>query len=141
MVGVSEFRAAFVKVGAQADAAAQASVREGTVKFIGDAKRGFEGSHRRVQPHAGGEKPNIVTGHLRQSIRSQGIEHRGMGDWTAKAGPTMAYARRVELGFTGPDSLGRNINSRPFPYIEPAYNKLREALPGIIAANWSRIVI
>ena len=32
----------------------------------------------------------------------------------------VAYARRIELGFQGKDSLGRVIRTRPFPWLRPA---------------------
>jgi hypothetical protein len=141
VVGLSEFHAAFVKVGAQADQAAHASVQDGTKFFLNRAQGGFEGSHQRGQTHTGGDKPNVVTGNLRRSLKSQGVEHIGMGEWSGSAGPTMAYARRVELGAKGPDSLGRNMNSRAFPYVQPAYDALQKELPRIVAANWTKYVI
>lgn len=38
---------------------------------------------------------------------------------TVKIGTTVVYARRVELGFTGQDSLGRNYNQKAKPYLRP----------------------
>jgi len=141
IIGLSEFQAAFIKVGAQADQAAKASVQEGTKYFLNQAINGFEGSHAAGEPHVGGNKPNVVTGNLRRSLKAQGIEHIGIGEWSGTAGPSMAYARRVELGAKGPDSLGRIMNSRPFPYVQPAYDELQKKLPSIVATNWTKYVI
>lgn len=140
VLGLREIQAAFVKVGAQVDSAAKATVQEATKQFLGDAKAGFEGSHKRGEPHAGGNKPNIVTGNLRRSILAEPIEHVGMGEYSTHAGPSMVYGRRVELGFEGPDSLGRVYTQRPFPYIDPAYKKLQDKLPDLMAANWKKYV-
>lgn len=38
---------------------------------------------------------------------------------SVKIGSNVQYARRVELGFTGQDSLGRNYNQPAKPYLRP----------------------
>jgi hypothetical protein len=43
-------------------------------------------------------------------------------------GPTIIYARRIELGFKGADSLGRVYDQAPNPYAKPAFE---EVIPGI----------
>ena len=140
--GLKELQAAFVQVGKEVDQAAHATVQEATRLFIATSKSNFEGSHSRGQPHEGGDKPNIVSGHLRQSIRAAPIEHIGMGEYGTTAGPSMIYARRVELGFKGPDELGRMFpNSRGYPFIKPAEEILQERLPGIAAGNWTKYVM
>jgi hypothetical protein len=49
-----------------------------------------------------------------------------------KYGFEPAYARRLELGFIGTDSLGRHYHQPPFPYMRPARdNKQDEALAAI----------
>lgn len=141
VIGAKQLQAAFVKVGVQADMAAKATVQAATKQFLADAKGGFEGSHKRGQPHVGGNKPNVVTGNLRRSIRNSPLEHVGMGEYRTSAGPSMEYGRRVELGFEGPDSLGRAYHQRAFPYIDPAYKKLHENLPALLADNWKRYVM
>lgn len=141
IIGVHEIHAAFVKVGAQVDAAAKATVQQGTKQFLTDAKSGFEFAHKANEAHVGGNKPNIVTGHLRRSILSTPLEHTGMGEYSATAGPSMVYGPRVELGFEGPDSLGRVYHQKPFPYIEPAAKKLHDSLPDLMAANWHKYVV
>jgi len=41
---------------------------------------------------------------------------------TNKWGFDPAYARRIEYGFVGMDSLGRNYNQAAQPYMRPAYD-------------------
>lgn len=44
----------------------------------------------------------------------------------------VVYARRIELGFQGKDSLGRVINARAYPYLRPAAEKEYPNLKGRI---------
>jgi hypothetical protein len=72
-----------------------------------------------IQSHASGRPgPNVITGAYRAS-------------WTADTVPLPAGAvctigtnapqgRRLEFGFSGPDSLGRVYNQPPFPHVGPA---------------------
>jgi len=139
--GLKALQDAFVKVGAQADQAAKATVQEGTKMFLQDSKGGFEFAHKRGEPHVGGAKPNIVTGNLRRSILNTPLEHVGMGEYRDTVSPSAVYARRVETGFEGPDSLGRQYHQKAYPYMGPAAEKLQEKLPGIMAANWNKYVM
>jgi hypothetical protein len=68
-----------------------------------------------------GSGPGVVTGRLRNSIviTSQG-GLPGMG-YQVTVAPTVIYSRRLELGFSGADSLGRHYNQPPYPYFGPAY--------------------
>ncbi|WP_166345109.1 HK97 gp10 family phage protein [Phytoactinopolyspora limicola] len=65
----------------------------------------------------------VVSGTLRRSIT-----HRFSGDGRAASmsaiiGTDVAYARRIEFGFVGADSLGRVYNQAPQPYLGPAFDK------------------
>jgi hypothetical protein len=66
---------------------------------------------------ATGGGPNVVTGALRRSIRTDIV--RGFGNYVAvaKVGPTVEYARAVELG-------GKNWGGVKYPYLEPAARTL-----------------
>ncbi len=44
-----------------------------------------------------------------------------------KYGFDPAYARRIEYGFVGPDSLGRNYHQAAQPYMRPAFDSQKEA--------------
>ena len=72
---------------------------------------------------AGMQHTKAVSGTNRRSWRTE-----AKGPYAAFVGPTMIYSRRLELGFKGPDSLGRVYNQAPKPYVRPAFE---EVLPRI----------
>jgi phage gpG-like protein len=47
----------------------------------------------------------------------------------AIVGSNVEYARRIEHGFVGQDSLGRTYNQSPKPYLHPAFFALENDLP------------
>lgn len=76
------------------------------------------GIHKGRDPGTG---PAVVTGRLRNSIVITEQGPVGKWGWQATVAPTVIYARRIELGFTGTDSLGRAYNQPAYPYFEPAF--------------------
>lgn len=128
-VGMEELQRAFIRAGTQVDAAAKANVAEASLRLIKDARGNFEGSHKKGQPHVGGNKPNVVTGNLRRSIMADGLSHLAMGSYATKVAPTAKYGRRVELGLAPTGA---------YPYFGPATAKLRDEMAGISAANWAK---
>lgn len=78
------------------------------------------GTHPRNQGHipGTGPGPNVVTGALKRSIRTD--VQRGFGSYVAvaKVGPSVEYARAVELGSP------RWKSGVKYPYLEPAALKL-----------------
>lgn len=81
------------------------------------AKAGTQGSRP-------GEGPGVVTGRLRNSITVTSKGPVGATGYQATVAPTVIYARRLELGFKGSDSLGRVYNQPPYPFMRPAYEQL-----------------
>jgi HK97 gp10 family phage protein len=67
------------------------------------------------------------TGNLKRSItvKSEGL--------FVAVGTDVVYARRMELGFRGADSLGRVYNQAPRPYLRPAFDALAPAVPRELA--------
>ncbi len=73
----------------------------------------------------------VLSGDLRESIH---IEEVASGPFhyevsvhpaeeaSNKWGFDPAYARRIELGFIGQDSMGRNYNQAAQPYVRPAWD-------------------
>ena len=62
----------------------------------------------------------VRTGTLHRSIHMDGPVGGG-GTASAKVGPSVVYARRIELGFMNmTDSLGRLYHQPPHPYFAPA---------------------
>ena len=77
----------------------------------------------------GMKRTPVLSGTLRRSWKVDVTA--GIGVYAARVGPTMIYARRQELGFKGPDSIGRVYKHDPgWPYVRPAQ---LEALPKIQA--------
>lgn len=93
-------RAALEALAARIRAAGHDVVAQGALALVG----------------AGMAHTKVVEGTLRRSWRAE------IQGTTAEVGPTTVYARRQELGFHGPDSLGRVFTHDPgWPYVRPAY--------------------
>ena len=80
-------------------------------------KNANTGTHARGEGHLSGTGPgpNVVTGTLRRSITTE--VRYGFGSYIATVGPTVEYARAVELGH--PKWRGKR-----YPYLIPAAGKL-----------------
>ena len=81
--------------------------------------------------HVEGDRPHIRTGNLARSIAVRDVKMVGPGRWMSTTAPTMAYGRRVELGFRGTDSLGRKYDQKAYPYLQPGYDAVKEEIVGI----------
>ena len=111
--GNAEFDAALLAMVARVEAEA--------VRCARDAALMIEAAAKRNAP--------VQTGTLRRSVSAfPGGGH--IGDIGYSVAPTVVYARRIELGFVGPDSLGRVYNQQGKPYLKPA---VHQSLPGIAA--------
>lgn len=87
-----------------------------------------------VMAHASGRPgPNAPTGDYKRSIT---VEYEGSGaEYKATVGTNKPQGRRLEYGFVGRDSLGRNYNQPPYPHwlpavtgIEPQFKTAIEAI-------------
>jgi hypothetical protein len=96
---------------------------------------GVEMAAHAMEAEAKGNAP-VVTGTLRRSIYTEGPMSDG-ADVLARVGPTVVYGRRVELGFSGADSLGRVYNQEGRPYMRPAYEAILPQLAEIMRAAWA----
>ena len=75
-------------------------------------------------------------GTLRRSWKTEAVEVDGMAG--ARVGPTTVYARRQELGFKGPDSLGRIFHNDPgWPYVKPAYEESKPLIGRLAQGMWA----
>ena len=63
------------------------------------------------------------TGTLRRSIS---VEPVGPGD--VRVGSSVPYAARIEFGFIGADSRGRNYHQAAQPYLRPAFEENQQAV-------------
>lgn len=97
------------KLAALSDAVAgnvlAAAVRSGGNLVMNDAKR--------LAPYR--------TGTLRRSIHVE-VE-AGKGHAEASVGTDVPYGARIEFGFDGKDSLGREYHQPPRPYLRPALDE------------------
>lgn len=72
----------------------------------------------RVRKHA----PRDTGGYAsRIRWRSQG----GAGDYYVVVSSPDVYSYRLEYGFVGVDSLGRNVNQAPRPHFRPAVSEIK----------------
>jgi len=93
-----------------------------------------------LPPKPGGSPPARITGNLIGSLRNDPYTS-GLSTWGRKIYPDggqAPYARRIELGFNGTDSIGRKYNQPPYPYFTPG---LEEALASgeigkVFAESW-----
>ena len=107
----------------------EARIVGGDGRFKGERS----GSKYRGPNISGMSRPHARTGKLRTSIGVHEVSQVGPGRWMSKTGPTMAYGRRVEMGFTGSDSKGRHYNQSPYPYMSPGFEKARPELEALYA--------
>lgn len=104
-------------------------IAEGEVKTLVSTgqpvRRSSGGNLVGMDPSRPGDPPRVVTSRLKNSITHE-VERDGK-DIVGRVGSDVPYARRLELGFTGPDSLGRPISTAPRPYLRPGLkNRLRQ---------------
>lgn len=86
-----------------------------------------------LDPSKPGEPPKKVTGHLSRMIHRR-VDVRG-GTITGIVSADTPYARRLELGFTGADALGRIVNQAPRPFLRPALKESRAVLKRILGVS------
>ena len=95
--------------------------------------------HGVAPPKPGGEPPQRITGNLIGSLT-----HEPLGEWGQKVYPDggkAPYARRIELGFTGVDSIGRKYcadNSQPpYPYFQPGWKDATPVIGRVYRDAWA----
>lgn len=101
---------------------------------VGNVKRLINrGNPRGTNPSAPGEPPKKVTARLFNSIASR-VERQGK-QVIGIVGSALKYARRLELGFVGRDSLGRNVDQAPRPYLRPGLTMSLQRIKKIIGGG------
>ncbi len=85
-------------------------------------------------PSLPGEPPKVVSGVFRANITHLVVRNAD-GSISGFVGEreNVAYAMRLELGFVGMDSLGRNIDQAPRPAFRPALLRSRAKIVELIA--------
>ncbi len=108
--------------GVAASAGAQAVV----VKFTAVLQR-------RVVANASGRPgPNAPTGDYRRSINRRVIKGTLVSE--GYVGTDKPQGRRLELGFSGTDSLGRSYDQPPYPHFGPALDETAPEFKAAVAA-------
>lgn len=123
--GLGKIEATFDRIHAETQAANRTIVVQSAAVIEAAAKANFSGSHKKGQPHVGGDKPNVVTGTLRRSITHDPVQYNRDGAWT-RVGPTVVYARSVEI-------------THGYAYFEPAVRHTERQVEEIAHRVWSRV--
>jgi hypothetical protein len=84
------------------------------------------------KPRSGPPGPRLLTGNYVRSINRRTTRRADTS--VTEVGSNAPQARRLELGFTGVDSLGRHYDQPPYPHYAPALEKIRPAFEAAIAA-------
>lgn len=134
VIGLREFQAALVKVSSEADRASARSVTRMAGMVEAAVKGNFQGSHAKGEPRVktSPARPNVVSGTLRRSVRSDPIERRGVADFATQVGPRTVYARAVEKGI--------RPGSPAYPYFEPGVEHERPKFPAVTAEEWRKFL-
>lgn len=141
-LGISEFENALKKVVSESDRASALIVAKSAAVVVKEAQLNFQGSRkwvsgsrggRHIDPaeHVGGDKPNVISGDLRRSIKAEPIKRFGLNDYGTSVAPKMTYGRRVELGMNG---------SPGYPFFGPAVEKMRPLLEAIARETWAEFL-
>lgn len=118
------------------DADFQAAM-DALIARVNVASRGIAVKGSAIIQRVGMKHTKVVSGTLRRSWRTQQVGGTG-GVFAARVGPTTVYARRQELGFKGPDSLGRIFHHDPgWPYVKPAIEESTPMVGVLARASWA----
>lgn len=91
-----------------------------------------KGKTRIYQKATPNEPPMNRTGNLRRSIHGERFDG-GFAKYSAIVGPSVIYARAVELG--GPYAPPSWKDGQKFPFMSPAWEKFQRVAPAIIRKN------
>ena len=116
------------------------SAVEGMVERIDALTRGAVAAGAHLIEAAGKKETPVDTGTLRRSWFVEGPIGLGLGSYLARIGPTTAYARRVDLGFSGSDSMGRTYHQPPNPYAERGYKAAMPAVNALFRDAWATAI-
>lgn len=95
-------------------------------------KNRARGARTLPRPGQEGEGPRLLTGAYNRSINRRSFHTTTAS--TTMVGSNADQARRLELGFTGTDSLGRTFDQQPYPHFGPALDEVAPKFEAAIAA-------
>lgn len=100
------------------------------------SKEQIKGRRPEGQKATAGLPPMNRTGNLRRSIRGEKAT-LGFANYAAVVGPTIVYARAVELGGEyAPRSWQGTSAMKGFPYMAPAFAEFQKSIRGQIIAKY-----
>jgi hypothetical protein len=82
--------------------------------------------------------PRFITGDYRRSWTGQPT--RSGGGAAFEVGTGAVQGPRLEYGFSGTDSLGRNYNQPPFPHVRPATDEIQGPFEADIEATIGKLL-
>lgn len=151
--GLPDLLTAIESMKTRIDAATGRATSQGGQSIVNEAKANFIGSHPVGFPHVGGPTPNVVTGNLKRSIRTQTLQPLGQGKYRITAGPTAIYGRIIELGGTitpkdahmlswigasGRRVFAKKVVIPPYPYFRPGYLTALSKMNEIFTSAWRK---
>lgn len=79
-----------------------------------------------------GKYPKLRSGDYKRSIEK--VVHRSASGKSivGRVGSDSPYARRLEFGFVGTDSIGRNYNQAPRPHFRPISKRMAPKMAKIL---------
>jgi hypothetical protein len=87
-----------------------------------------------TNPSAPGEPPKKVTGQLQRTVTSRVTKDKD-GNVVGLVGSNVPYEPRLELGFSGTDSLGRTYHQLPRPAFRPALEMQKSRIRQILGVT------
>lgn len=124
MAGGGEFASAMAALVARVEAASKEIATKGAMLVEAAAKK----------------RAPVRSGTLRRSVITKDLGSGGVGIYSTEVGPTVIYARRVALGFHGPDSLGRVYHQAGNDYWGPAVSETATGFHDLAAATWAAAI-
>jgi HK97 gp10 family phage protein len=112
------------------------AAQQGLKYGVGEAAQMFEDAAKANAP--------VLTGRLRDGIHTETVTDTPETQVLAvtpivpaanKWGFDPPYARRIEYGFVGPDSLGRVYHQAAQPYMRPAFDSEKDGATAAIKDN------
>ena len=119
--GIPEFNLAIDGMVEAANVATREAVAKGAAK---------------IQVKARDRSP-VAHGANKRSIQVKGPIGAGFLGYMATIAPEMIYSRRLELGYTGTDALGRAYHEAGRPYLAPGLADAMPELAEIFRAAWA----
>lgn len=80
-----------------------------------------------------GRPPHLRSGDYKRSLQAVVGPSRSGKSITGRVGSNSPYGRRLEFGFVGIDSLGRNYNQAARPHLRPAMERHKRRIGRMIA--------